>query len=215
MNTAERLASENRVTEAADAALRADHDGVVIVWDRLRGRSAHGPARLYWEAWGTIHADGRAFRVIVSECVGDEVESSLRRMDEAGKVGALVPEAQRGELRAAAACAYRAMRKAQRAEAFARAGVEMTKAPQPAEPAPAVVTVKPAIKLEFFSGSEALGNESGSHGYDGSMAVASFAAGDLPELLKRMDCVCGPCLVIVTTAEGFKSAWPCVRESDA
>lgn len=66
-------------------------------------------------------------------------------------------------------------------------------------------------KLEFFSGSEALGNEDGAHGYDGSMSVEAFNPADLAEHIRRMDCVCGPVLVVATDANGRKSAWPCVR----
>ena len=71
-------------------------------------------------------------------------------------------------------------------------------------------------RLEFFSGIEALGNDTGAHGYDGSMSVEAFdAAADTVRLLQAMDCVYGPCLIVETTAEGYKRSWPCDRSHTA
>lgn len=69
------------------------------------------------------------------------------------------------------------------------------------------------FKLEFFSGSEALGNDSGEHGYDGSMSVETFDRADLAEHVRRMDCICGPVVVIVTSPEGYRNAILTTREA--
>lgn len=67
---------------------------------------------------------------------------------------------------------------------------------------------KPTHRLQFFSGLEALGNEDGAHGYDGSMSVEAFDPADLPALAKRMDCIVGPCVCIVTAEDGNPRAYP-------
>ena len=71
------------------------------------------------------------------------------------------------------------------------------------------------FKLEFFSGAESPDNETRAHGYDGSMSVESFDARDLPRYLRSMDCIFGPVVVVVTSPEGYKNAYPGHRTHEA
>lgn len=70
-------------------------------------------------------------------------------------------------------------------------------------------------RLEFFSGAASPDNETGAHGYDGSMSVESFDPAAIMGYLRSMDCIYGPCVVVVTTPEGYKSAIACERSHEA
>lgn len=66
------------------------------------------------------------------------------------------------------------------------------------------------FKLQFFSGVEAYGNESGAHGYDGSMSVPNFDPADLQSYARAMDCIFGPCICIVSKGADMR-AYPFER----
>lgn len=44
------------------------------------------------------------------------------------------------------------------------------------------------------------------YGYDGSMTVDNWSPDDIQEYLKRMDCIYGPCMVIVTTLHSLNTS---------
>lgn len=61
-------------------------------------------------------------------------------------------------------------------------------------------------RLQFFSRPSDEGEtpHTAEFGYDGSVSVDTFSEADIPELLARMDCIFGECLVVVEYPSNHK-----------
>jgi len=60
------------------------------------------------------------------------------------------------------------------------------------------------FKLQFYSRPDLIEGTNEAYGYDGSMTVETFDPADIQEYLDRMDCVFGPCIVIVAPTKGHQ-----------